>query len=79
MVLHIACAILSGLIVVAPFVIGLFDFIKNTMRGNMSGTDWDGLWIIVLFACLEGFSLMANIFAIKYLSNLQRSLDYDQQ
>ena len=70
MVLHIVCAVLSGLCIAAPLCIGVFTMIRNSMQGNFSGSDWEAIWMIVIYACLEGFSLMTSIFTVKYLSNI---------
>lgn len=77
-VFHIICLVLSILLILAPFCIGLFQFIRNSLQNNGGSNDWDGIWVIVLFVCLEGFSLMTNIITVKYLSNLQRSLEYGE-
>ena len=76
LVLHILCLVLSILVMIAPVCIGVFSLIKAYMQGEIGNSDWESLIVFVLFIALEGFSLMTNIFTVKYLNEMQRRLDY---
>lgn len=76
MIFHIVCLVLSAICMLAPICIGTFSMIKASMEGNFSGSDWEGIWIIILYVVLEGFSLITNIFTVKYLNEVQKELDY---
>jgi hypothetical protein len=63
----------------APLCIALFSMIKASMEGSFSGNDWEGFGIVILYVVLEGFSLITNIFTIKYLNEVQKELDYGRE
>jgi hypothetical protein len=79
MVFHIICLVLSALCMLAPLCIALFSMIKASMEGSFSGNDWEGFGIVILYVVLEGFSLITNIFTIKYLNEVQKELDYGRE
>lgn len=71
--LHIVCLVLTIICMVAPVCLGISGMISDALKDT--AYDWSNIWAIIVFACLEGFSLLTNIFDIKYLNELKKKTE----